>query len=111
MHCGRLQADLEYKETNAYNLLMCAQMNASAVAHAESLAITEGVAAASQDPTLAVRVPAATALAGLAAACQDAPALAALLEAAMPILMAGDAGTDLVYRCLPISSRQAWMGT
>ena len=78
----------------ACRLLMFAQMKESPVAHAESLTIIDGVAAASQDSTLAVRVPAATALAGFAAACQHALAPAALLEAAMPILMAGDAGTN-----------------
>ncbi|KAK9841733.1 hypothetical protein WJX74_011051 [Apatococcus lobatus] len=54
----------------------------------EALKIMEGVAAASQDPTLSVRVPAATSLADSAAALQNHQASVALLGVAMPIMMA-----------------------
>lgn len=58
-------------------------------AHADVLKIIEGVAAATQDPTLSVRVPAATALADSAAAYHSAETPGALPEVAVPILMAG----------------------
>ena len=59
------------------------------LAHADASRIIEGVAAATQDSTLSVRVPAATALADTVAAYQSAEAPATLPEAAVPILLRG----------------------
>ena len=64
-------------------------------AYADTVRIIEGVAAATLDPTLSVRVPAASALADSIAAFQSAEAPAALAEAALPILMAGEPSKSL----------------